>query len=199
MQPAKINYKIYQGSTFQETLRWESETKTYVPISAITKDAPCVITTTAAHTVPLGWRIRVTNVAGMKEINTTSDDAYYLVTAKTSTTIGLNKVNSLGYTTYTSGGVVEYNTPVPLTGYVAQMQIRESLDSTTVIHQMTSAAGGGIQINTSDSTIFLTIPAATTAAFTFDSAVYSLELTNSSGVVTPFLAGNLTLVREVTR
>ena len=37
MQPAKINYKIYQGSTFQETLRWESETKTYVPISAITK------------------------------------------------------------------------------------------------------------------------------------------------------------------
>ena len=199
MQPAKINYKIYQGSTFQETLRWESETKTYVPISAITRDAPCTITTTAAHTIPLGWRIRVTNVAGMKEINTTSDDAYYLVTAKTSTTIGLNKVNSLGYTTYTSGGVVEYNTPVPLTGYVAQMQIRESLDSTTVIHQMTSAAGGGIQINTSDSTIFLTIPAATTAAFTFDSAVYSLELTNSSGVVTPFLAGNLTLVREVTR
>lgn len=198
MQPAKINYKIYQGSTFQETLRWESETKTYVPISAITRDAPCTITTTA-HTIPVGWRIRVANVAGMKEINTTSDDAYYLVTAKTSTTITLNKVNSLGYTAYTSGGVVEYNTPVPLTGYTALMQIRETLDSTTVIHQMTSAAGGGIQINTSDSTIFLTIPASITTNFTFDSAVYSLELTNSSGVVTPFMAGNLTLVREVTR
>lgn len=198
MQPAKINYKIYQGSTFQETLRWESETKTYVPISAITRDAPCTITT-SAHTIPVGWRIRVANVAGMKEINTTSDDAYYLVTAKTSTTITLNKVNSLGYTAYTSGGVVEYNTPVPLTGYTALMQIRETLDSTTVIHQMTSAAGGGIQINTSDSTIFLTIPASITTNFTFDSAVYSLELTNSSGVVTPFMAGNLTLVREVTR
>lgn len=198
MQPAKINYKIYQGSTFQETLRWESETKTYVPISAITRDAPCTITT-SAHTIPVGWRIRVANVAGMKEINTTSDDAYYLVTAKTSTTITLNKVNSLGYTAYTSGGVVEYNTPVPLTGYTALMQIRETLDSTTVIHQMTSAAGGGIIINTSDSTIFLTIPASITTNFTFDSAVYSLELTNSSGVVTPFMAGNLTLVREVTR
>jgi len=198
MQPAKINYKIYQGSTFQETLRWESETKTYVPISAITKDAPCTITT-SAHTIPVGWRIRVANVAGMKEINTTSDDAYYLVTAKTSTTVTLNKVNSLGYTAYTSGGVVEYNTPVPLTGYTALMQIRETLDSTAVIHQMTSAAGGGIQINTSDSTIFLTIPASITTNFTFDSAVYSLELTNASGVVIPFMAGNLTLVREVTR
>lgn len=198
MQPAKINYKIYQGSTFQETLRWESETKTYVPISAITRDAPCTITT-SAHTIPVGWRIRVANVAGMKEINTTSDDAYYLVTAKTSTTVTLNKVNSLGYTAYTSGGVVEYNTPVPLVGYTALMQIRETLDSTTVIHQMTSAAGGGIQINTSDSTIFLTIPSSITTGFTFDSAVYSLELTNSSGVVTPFMAGNLTLVREVTR
>jgi hypothetical protein len=29
--------------------------------------------------------------------------------------------------------------------------------------------------------------------------VYSLELTDSSGVVTPFIAGNLTLVKEVTR
>jgi hypothetical protein len=198
MQPAKINYKIYQGSTFQETLRWESETKTYVPISAITKDAPCVITT-SAHVIPLGWRVRVTNVAGMKEINSVGDDAYYLVTGKTSTTLSLNKVNSLGYTAYTSGGVVEYNTPVPLTGYTALMQIRETLESTTVIHQMTSAAGGGIQINTTDSTIFLTIPAAITTGFSFDSAVYSLELTNSSGVVTPFMAGNLTLVREVTR
>jgi len=198
MQPAKINYKIYQGSTFQETLRWESETKTYVPISAITRDAPCVITT-SAHTIPVGWRIRVTNVAGMKEINTTSDEIYYLVTGKTSTTLSLNKVNSLGCTAYTSGGVVEYNTPVSLTGFTAQMQIRETLESTTVIHQMTSAAGGGIQLNTTDSTIFLTISAATTAGFSFDSAVYSLELTNASGVVTPFIAGNITLVKEVTR
>lgn len=199
MQPAKINYKIYQGSTFQETLRWESETKVYAPISAITKDAPCVITTTSAHTVPLGWRVRVTNVAGMREINTIADDAYYLVTGITSTTVSLNKVNSLGYTAYTSGGVIEYNMPVPLAGYTAQMQIRESLDSDTVIHQMTSAAGDGIVINTSDSTIFLTIPASVTRDFNFDSAVYSLELTNSSGVVTPFMAGNLTLIREVTR
>jgi hypothetical protein len=64
---------------------------------------------------------------------------------------------------------------------------------------MTSAAGGGIIINTTDSTIFLTIPSSITTTFTFDSAVYSLELTNSSGVVTPFMSGKMSLVKEVTR
>jgi hypothetical protein len=198
MQPAKINYKIYQGSTFQETLRWESETKGYATISAITKAAPCVITTAANHTIPVGWRIRVVGVGGMKEINSLGDDSFYLVTGTTGTTLSLNRVNSLGYTAYTSGGVIEYNTPVPLTGYTAQMQIRETLESTAVIHQLTTG-GNGIVINTSDSTIFVTIPAAVTRNFTFDTAVYSLELTDSSGVVTPFIAGNLTLVKEVTR
>jgi hypothetical protein len=199
MQPAKINYKIYQGSTFQETLRWESETKTYNPISAITKSAPVVITTAAAHTIPVGWRVRVTGVGGMKEINNVAEDAYYIVTATTGTTATLNQVNSSNYTAYTSGGVIEYNTPIPLTGYTAQMQIRESLESTDVIHEMTTAANGGIRITLSDSTIFLSIPASVTRTFTFDTAVYSLELTDASGVVTPFIAGNLTLVKEVTR
>ena len=87
MQPAKLNYKIYEGSTFQETFRWESQTKSYAQISAITKSAPCVITTSANHTCPVNWRARVTGVSGMKEINVTSDDEYYLVTSKTNNTV----------------------------------------------------------------------------------------------------------------
>jgi len=198
MDPAKINYKIYQGSTFQETLRWESDTKVYVPITAITKAAPCVITTTSAHTIPVGWRIRVANAGGMKEINSVGDDQYYVVTGVTSTTVTMNHVNSLGYTTFTTGGVIQYNQPVPLTGYTAQMQIRETIDSSTVIYELTSSSGS-ILLNTSDNTIFLTISAAITRAFAFDSAVYSLELTNTSGVVMPFMSGNITLVKEITR
>lgn len=199
MQPAKINYKIYQGSTFQETLRWESEIKTYVPISAISKAAPCVVTTTTAHSIPINWRIRVVGAAGMKEINSLSQEAYYLATGVGTNTLTLNQVNSLSYTAYTSGGVVEYNTPVSLVGYTAQLQIRENIDSTTIIHEMTSATNGGIKLNLNDSTIFLSIPASVTRNFTFDTAVYSLELTSSGGTVIPFMSGNMSLVREVTR
>jgi hypothetical protein len=198
MEPAKISYKIYQGSTFQETLRWESETKQYAPITAISTAAPCVITTGSAHGVPLNWRIRVTGVNGMKDINTVSEDSYYLVTGKTSTTLTLNQVNSAAYGAYTSGGIVEYNTPIPITGYTALMQIRETLESTTVIHEM-STANGGIVIDPLNYTISLNISSAVTGTFNFDSAVYSCELTDNQNNVIPFLTGNISLVKEVTR
>jgi hypothetical protein len=134
----------------------------------------------------------------MKEINVTGEDDYYLATNTTSNTVTLNQVNSSNYTSYTSGGVIEYNLPIPLTGYTAQMQIRETLDSANIIIELTNS-NGGIVIDPSDSTISIFITAAQTRAFTFPTAVYSLELTDTSGVVTTLVTGNLTLVQEVTR
>lgn len=198
MTPAKINYKIYQGSTFRETLRWESQTKGYANISAISKAAPCVITTSTNHTVPINWRVRVVGVAGMKEINQPSEEDYYLVTSVTNNTLTLNQINSANYTTYTSGGILEYNLPIPLAGYTAQMQIRQTLDSATSILELTNT-NGGIILDTTNYTISIFITATQTRAFTFPTAVYSLELTDSSGVVTTLVTGNLTLVQEVTR
>jgi len=296
MQPAKINYKIYQGSTFQETFRWESETKVYVPIQSIAKAAPCVVTTTTPHNLPVGWRFRVAGAGGMKEINSVGDEAYYLSTAynavaptlineqeleeiylgeldswndmktadaqtvaptirpwanmtpqqtyqyiMTNTQISppvpsnfapklqsvntaysnwqsaitanqatvaaaqaavankieINQVNSLGYTTYTSGGVVEFNQPVPLTGLAARMQIRETVDSTTVLHEATTQ-NNQIVLDNTTKTIQITLLANVTQNFTFSTAVYSLELYNGNNVI-PFINGNLTLVQEVTR
>ena len=198
MEPAKINYKIYQGSTFEETLRWESETKLYAPISGITNAAPCVITTSGTHTVPINWRIRVTGVVGMKDINTVADDAYYLVTSKTSNSLTLNQVNSAAYGAYTSGGIVSWNTPIPLTGYTALMQIRETLESTAVLAEL-STANSRIIIDPINFTIAIKLSAAVTGAFTFDSAVYSMELTDNQGTVYPFLSGSVSLTKEVTR
>jgi hypothetical protein len=198
MTPAKLNYKIYQGSTFRETFRWESQTKEYATISAISKTAPCVITTTSNHTLPVNWRFRVTGVSGMKEINQISEDDYYLATSVTNNTVTINQLNSSNFTAYTTGGILEWNSPVPLAGYTAQMQIRETIDSTSSIIELTSTSGG-IGIDTTNYTITITISANQTRLFTFPTAVYSLELTDSSGVVTTFLTGNLTLVSEVTR
>jgi hypothetical protein len=198
MQPAKINYKIYQGSTFQESYRWESETKVYVPIQAIQKSAPCVITTANDHEIPQGWRFKVVGAGGMKELNSVGD-TYYTATGITNNTITTNQINSLQYTTYTSGGVIEYNQPVPLSSYSARMQIRETVDSEDVIYSTNSSTGGHINIDLELRTITITIPASVTQNFDFATAVYSLELYELGGLVIPFLAGNLTLVPEVTR
>ena len=198
MEPAKINYKIYQGSTFEETLRWESDTKQYAPISGIANAAPCVITTSGTHAVPVNWRVRVTGVNGMKDINTVADDAYYLVTSKTSNSVTLNQVNSAAYGAYVSGGILSWNTPIPLTGYTALMQIRETLESTAVIAEL-STANNGIIIDPINFTIAIKLSATVTGAFTFDSAVYSMELTDNQGTVYPFLSGSISLTKEVTR
>lgn len=195
-QPVKLNLKVYQGSTFLQTLRWESSTKVYTPITSITKSAPVIITA-AGHQVPVGWRARVTNVTGMKEINC-SEDEYYTVTGTTTDTVTLNSINSVGYTTYTSGGILEYNQPVDLTGYTARMHIREKLESTSIITQLTTENNRIILDNTYK-TITLKIEAADTALLNFTQAVYNLELVSASGLVTSLTTGNIQLVKEVTR
>lgn len=192
-QPVKLNLKVIQGSTFRETLRWESGEKVYVPITNITKAAPVVVQADN-HGVPQGWRVKITGCAGMKEINS---DSYVTATIVTTNNITVNSINALSYTTYTGGGVVEYNKPVDLTNMTGRMQIRQKLDDPTVIKELTSA-NGGIVVDNTTKTIQLLISATDTAAFTFQSAVYSLEIVNGTEI-TQLVNGTLTLVKEVTR
>lgn len=192
--PAKLNLTIYQGSTFSEVLRWESSNRVYKPITGITAAAPAVITSTA-HGIPDGWRVKVTNVVGMKEIN--SSDTYRKAKLLTADTIELNEVNAVGYTAYTSGGILEYNQPIDLTGYTARMQIRSKLESTEILVSLTTE-NSGIVINNTTKTITIVITATATTAFTWTTGVYSLELIVGTTVNT-LLTGNVTVKKEVTR
>ena len=193
--PAKINFKLYQGSTFGEVLRWESSVKVYKPITGITKSAPLVVSVDAVD-IPVGWRVKFTNISGMTDLN--SSDTYHIVTEKTINSITINSVNSLGFKEYVSGGVVEYNDPINLADSSARMQLRAKLDDPAVIQELTTE-NGLILLDNVSKTITLNIPAATTAAYTFSTAVYSLEIISIGGQVTPFANGTITLVKEVTR
>ena len=191
--PVRKNFKIYQGSTFNEILRWESSTKVYKPITAITKAAPMMVTA-VGHGLVAGWRAKISNVVGMKEVNS---EEYLVATEITNDTATFNSVNAAGYTAYTSGGILEYNMPVPLNGYTGRMQIRASINSSTVILELTTE-NSLLVIDDATKTITINIPAITTQTFTFKSAVYSLELVSGATVI-PFIYGNLTLDTEVTR
>lgn len=194
-QPFKVNFKVYQGGTFNESLRWESSRKIYVPITGISKTAPIVVTLAEPLGAPNGWRVNITGVEGMKEIN--SPDTYHVVDSISGNTFEINNINATRYTAYSAGGIVEYNEPVDLAGYIGRMQIRASLDSPEVLLELTTE-NGGIVIDNTQKTITINITYAQTAVFDFSTAVYSLEL-ERAGVVTPFVNGNLTLIREVTR
>lgn len=192
--PIKLNLKIYQGSTFTQVLRWESSTKIYVPITNISKSAPVVITV-PNHQIPVGWRAKVTNAGGMKEINLLD---YNIVTAVEQDTVTFNQVNSLGFTPYTTGGVLEYNKPVPIQGLTARMQIREKLTSPTYVHEL-NTTNGGIVFDNTLKTITLNIPDEVTATFNFTSAVYTLEFGSVNGDTYTFARGSISLDKEVTR
>lgn len=76
-------------------------------ITGITQASPCVVTTSAAHGLSVGERIRLQNISGMTELN----DRELEVGAVTATTITLvhpnqEVINSTNYTAYTSGGTV---------------------------------------------------------------------------------------------
>lgn len=88
-----------------------------------------------------------------------------------------------------------YN-PINLTAYTARMKVKETKDSTTTLISLTSSSG--IILGGALGTIAIAITAANTATYTFETAVYDLELIDGSGVVTRLLEGSCTLSREVT-
>jgi hypothetical protein len=160
--PVKLNLKVYQGSTYRETLRWETSEKVYVPIVNITRAAPMVVTATA-HGAPAGWRVKITSALGMTQANTTD---YIAASAVDANSLTFNAINSIGYTAYTAGGVLEYNKPVDLTGYTARLQLREKITSATTLLELTTANSGIVLDNTAK-TITVIITAAQTAALNF--------------------------------
>lgn len=87
-------------------------------------------------------------------------------------------------------------TPIDLSGYTARMQLREYLESSTVVAEL-STENGGIALGGVAGTITLFISATNTANLT-ESGVYDLEMVQGA-VVTRLLEGAFILSKEVTR
>lgn len=193
------NLTITKGKTFIRTLRWAVAPFVYKPITAITKAAPAVITC-ATHGVPPGWRVAVTAVKGMTELNAAdcndiSDDEYHKATVIDANTISLD-LSSACFNAYTSGGYIQYWTPVDLAGYTARMSLKNKVGGTELFRLDTS--NGRITLDNVDKKIDLLISAVDTAALTFKKAVYDLELVSPGGVVSLVIYGSVTVVDEVT-
>lgn len=198
MTPGKSNFTIYKGSDFNKVIRWEAGPIVYKTISAIVALAPLTLTVTG-HGMPNGWRFAIQSVKGMTQINAKktppADTDYHRGTVIDSNTIEINDINAMDYTPYTSGGVIQYNTPVDLSGYTAKMTIKDKVGG---IELLTLSTTSGIVITNSTKMIEINIPAATTEVMEWTKGVYDLELTNSSGIVTRVLGGSVKLVSEVT-
>jgi hypothetical protein len=195
----KKDYTIVQGATFNPVVRWETTPSVFKAITGITKAAPAVVTATA-HGVPDGWRVAIVSVVGMTEINAANTPPkkrdYVQVDVVDANTLKLLTVNSAEYTTYSSGGYVQYYTPVDLGGYTARMKIKDRIGGTELL-SLTSG-GGTIVLDNTAKTISLLLSATATAALTWKRGVYDLEMVAPDAVVTRLLYGAVVVSKEVT-
>ena len=193
--------EIHKGKTFTRVIRWETTPFVYKAITGITKAGPAVVTATG-HGVPNGWRVAIVSAGGMREINAKHSpprpSEFHRATVLTSSTLELNEVNSTDFTTYTSGGYVQYYTPVDLSGYTARMTIRDQVGGTSLLSLTTEVGNLRIALDNTAKTITLTISATDTALATWSEGVYDLEMVSAGSVVTEILAGTIKALDEVT-
>lgn len=83
--------------------------------------------------------------------------------------------------------------PVDITGYTARMQFRPYPLSTTVLYD----ASGDLVLGGVAGSVYLTIPAAVTAGFTWFTGVYDLLLTASNGYSTRLLSGQVNVSPQI--
>lgn len=196
MACTKLDLEIKQGETFEKSLNWYGGGKVCKLIEALTPGCPTLITITG-HGLPSvsDTPVFISHVKGATRANTKPDKPAL------ATYIDANSfyvdVDTVDQDYKASTGLVTYYAPKDLTSWTARMQIRESIDDATVIQDLVTPTD--IAISANDAKITITISAADTANFTFDSAVYDLELIDVSGKVTRLVEGDITLCKEVTR
>jgi hypothetical protein len=93
--------------------------------------------------------------------------------------------------------------PIDLSEATAlRMQIRSNINSPTTISEFQSGSGftisAPVATPTTKSQFTLVIPATTSSAYSFNTAVYDIELVNA-GITTRLLQGKIKLSKEVTR
>lgn len=201
MAAKRLDLVIRQGETFQRIIRWETLPFIYKAITAITAAAPASITATA-HGLTNGWRVAVVSVRGMTQINAenspprTSD--FEQVTVGDANTVTLNRINSADFNAYTSGGYLQFYTPVDLTGYEARMKIKDRVGGTELASFTSDPPDNRITVDNAAKTITVELSAVDAAALAFTKGVYDLEMVSPGGVVTTIFSGSISVVKEVT-
>lgn len=204
--------EIVQGKTFSLTLRWETTPIIRKPITAISLASGAPRLTVTGHGMVNGWRGAVTRVVGMKQINAKNSPPkssdYTPVTVIDADTVELNEVtpcddNGNEWPAYVSGGFIQYNTPVDLSGQRARMKIKDKVGGTTLAS--TEAADSPLNILSFDvdnveKKISLTIAASATDDITWIKGVHELEMVSDDAepVVVQLLEGRFSVKKEVT-
>lgn len=196
---------IQQGKTFTLALRWETDPIVRKAITGVSFAGGSPRITAVGHGAPDGWRCTLYGIKGPKQINAANNpprnDDYHAATVLDADTVELNDINPYDtqgneWPAYVSGGFLQYNTPMDLTGYTARLAVKDKIGGTVLLSLTTE--NNGIVIDNAKKTITLTVEATATDDFTWTRGVYDLELISPAGVVTALITGRVSVTKEVT-
>lgn len=197
-----LSLTIRRGETVDLPIRIESDTLDYATITAIAQSAPASITATA-HGIPDGWKAAVMNAKGMTEMNAEynppKDSEFKRVTVIDANTVEFNTVNAAGFRAYTSGGQLAFYVPLDLSAYTsATMDIKDRVGGTVLLSL--STVDGTLELDAATKTLWLRLTDEATAAITFDTGVFDIELGDASGDVKAVCSADsvITVLPEVT-
>ena len=181
---------IRRGETFSLLLRWATEPRIAKPITGISLTSGWPRLEVIGHGMPDGWDGAISRVIGMKQINTDENKAYRctVIDVDHIELNGVSPVDDSGreWPAYVSGGFLEYDTPVDLTGYTARMKMKTKEGGTLLASADISDAPLNIiniTIDNAAKTILLEIAEPKTAAIVFKTAVTDLEMVSPTGRV----------------
>ncbi len=189
-----------QGKTFSRVIRYGKKPFIFKAITAIAKSAPALITA-AGHALVDGWPVAVVGVQGMRQINAEKDppreSEFHPATVLDANQIELHDINAASFSAYTSGGWLQYHTPVDLTGGIARLTVRDRVGGTALL-ELTSVASAGIVLDDVANTITVTVTDEQTEAATWTTAVYDLEFEDAAGAVFGIYHGYVSMAKETT-
>lgn len=196
MADNKTNLTIKRGKTFSLVLRWGVPPFVYKAITAITQAAPARITATG-HGLTTGWPCAIVSAKGMRSINAKNsppkDSDFYPVTVIDANTVDFNDINSSDMSAYTSGGYLQFKTPVSLSGVTVNAAISATPGATPLA---TSSGIIGVTINNTAKTITLRIEASNTTSLSWKYGVLEVEATDSAGTVFQLLKAKIEVEQE---
>lgn len=188
----RYEINLQTGITFSLALRTaQPESVSYADISAITQSAPAALTTTNPHGLLNGWPVWVESCKGMVEINNPRpDDCHnntvcppYIADTTDTNTLTLRGVNARGFGAYRGSGVLAWQTPWDVTGFIGRFTVVDD-DSGLQLFDLASNVAdpdGLITIDGANATVALRIEAtATVVPATTQSASYTFTLTDPS-------------------
>jgi hypothetical protein len=171
----------------------------YRPVADIARGAPLRLTV-PAHGCPDGWRAKVSGARGMHELDGMD---YMEVTVIDADTLEFNELDGSVFRPWRGGGVLQYNTPMPLAGAVLRMMVKDKPYGRLLASSDAGDAPLDVLRFTVDPVrcvVELRIEAEDTERFAWNAGVYDIEIEHggSPREVDALAFGPVEVIGEIT-